>query len=282
MKATVVAVAIVASVMVAHPAAAHAQEAAGTWDSELGLVSLEKQGTRVTGSWTTTAGQRGTIVEGTQDGTKLVLTYTWAGTGERGIATFSWNRDGQRWEGNWRHNSGETGGWNLTPSSQPGTPPPPSTPPPPPPSTPPSTPPATPPAQPPANRNPPAPPAPPPPSTPPTSGATPGGAVQLIDLSTDLAAVGPGLPITLILKLKISAPSSAPLALTETVTIRAANDSVVGEWPLERQLESGDYTLKRPIDAPLEAGTFRVSWAIGPAGRQEKKDATFTVKPPGL
>jgi hypothetical protein len=91
-----------------------AQDPAGVWESELGNVTLEKQGTRVTGSWTTRAGQRGTIVEGTLDGPSLVFTYVWPQTNEKGGAAFTWNADSQRWEGSWRHHSGVMGGWNLS------------------------------------------------------------------------------------------------------------------------------------------------------------------------
>jgi hypothetical protein len=105
--------AFAAALLVVCAANARAQDASGTWDSELGPVTIEKQGPKVTGSWTTRAGQRGTIVEGTQEGASLGFSYTWPVTNEKGYATFRWNPDSQRWEGNWRHTAGAMGGWNL-------------------------------------------------------------------------------------------------------------------------------------------------------------------------
>lgn len=88
---------------------------AGTWESELGPVTLQVQGAAVHGFWTDRSGGRGNISNGFLSGTDLHLEYVWPG-GQRGTASFAWNPRSRRWEGNWKHISGAMGAWNLGPA----------------------------------------------------------------------------------------------------------------------------------------------------------------------
>jgi hypothetical protein len=86
----------------------------GTWSSEWGLVMLTQSGNRIRGFWTSADGKRNEITDGSMDGTALTFEYSWGS--EHGRAVFSWSSSG-RWEGNFRHQNGHRGGWNLSPAA---------------------------------------------------------------------------------------------------------------------------------------------------------------------
>ena len=106
---------MVPPVVVPRPAPTNgaAPSPAGTWDSELGRVTIVDEGGKLTGYWERQSTRRGEFTKGQLQGLTLTLDYITAPDNLRGTAVFTWNPRSNAWEGNWLHSDGRGGGWNL-------------------------------------------------------------------------------------------------------------------------------------------------------------------------